>query len=186
LTLAAIALLLMALPDAAPPAVPTALVTFADGNTLPLRNWTLSYDYVSWSRGRSPATGQDAVREAGALWLGKRVVPLDNSVLAIQHGELARETLVDGRPQPIVSSAARVVTVTSADGKTTRSKVEPPHRDLIAPDADSSTMVMARSLDLRGEGITGTRREVCLISYSSLVECGGTPADQVVKVEFQR
>jgi hypothetical protein len=76
--------------------------------------------------------------------------------------------------------------VTSAGGKAVRAKVEPPHRDLLAPGADKATMVMARSLDLRGEGITGTRREVCLLSYSSLVECGGTPADQVVKVEFQR
>lgn len=164
----------------------TALVTFADGNTLPLRNWTLSYDYVSWARGRSPATGVEGAREASALWLGKRVVPVEDAILSIQHGELARETLVDGRPQPVLSSAAREVTVTTAEGKAMKAKVEPPHRDLLAPEADKSTMVMARSLDLRGEGITGTRREVCLLSYSSLVECGGTPADQVVKVEFQR
>jgi hypothetical protein len=25
-----------------------------------------------------------------------------------------------------------------------------------------------------------------VLSYSTLVECGGTPADQVVKVQFQR
>jgi hypothetical protein len=166
--------------------VTTALVTFADGNTLPLRNWSLSYDYVSWTRGRSPATGQDAATEARALWLGKRAVALDDAVLLIASGELARETLVDGRPQAIVSSAAREVTVTGPDGKATKAKVEPPHRDLLAPSADKATMIMARSLDLRGEGITGTRREVCLLSYSSLVECGGTPADQVIKVEFHR
>jgi hypothetical protein len=173
-------------PDAAEPAVRTALVTFADGNTLPLRNWTLSYDYLSWPRGRSPASGIQTVREASDLWLGKRVVPMADALLAIEHGELRRETLVDGRPQPILSSAAREVTVSMADGKTIKAKVEPPHRDLLAPGADKSTMVMARSLDLRGEGITGTRREVCVLSYSSLVECGGSPADQVVKVQFQR
>ena len=182
-----LALLLMAAPagDAAA-AVPTALVTFADGNTLPLRNWTLSYDYVTWTKGRSPATGQDATREADALWLGKRAFPLDEAVLVITHGEMARETLVDGRPQPIVSSAAREVTVMTGEGKASKAKVEPPHRELLAPSADKALMVMARSLDLRGEGITGTAREVCLLSYSSLVECGGTPADQVVKVEFHR
>lgn len=49
----------------ADPAIRTALVTFADGNTLPLRNWTLSYDYVSWTRGQSPASGIQAGREAG-------------------------------------------------------------------------------------------------------------------------
>jgi hypothetical protein len=126
-----------------------------------------------------------AGREASALWLGKRTVPVEDAVLVIAHGEVRRETLVDGRPQPILSSAAREVTVTTAAGKSTRAKVEPPHRDLLAPDADKSTMVMARSLDLRGEGLTGTRREVCVLSYSSLVECGGAPADQVVKVQFQ-
>ena len=187
--LAALAIVLMgasAAPATPEPAVRIALVTFADGNTLPLRNWTLSYDYVSWPRGRSPSSGAQNAREAGALWLGKRVVPIEEAVLSVQHGELARETLVDGRPQPILSSAAREVAITTPDGKTLKAKVEPPHRDLLAPGADKSTMVLARSLDIRGEGITGTRREVCVLSYTSLVECGGTPADQVVKIEFQR
>ena len=166
-------------------AVPTALVTFADGNTLPLRNWKLSYDYVSWARGRSPASGVQAATESGHLWLGKRVVPMTGAVLSIQHGEVSRETLVGGRPQPILSSAAREVTITTADGKTVKAKVEPPHRALVAPGLHKDAMLMARSLDLRGEGITGTRREVCLLSFSTLVECGGSPSDQVVKVEFQ-
>jgi hypothetical protein len=55
---------------------------------------------------------------ADELWLGKRVVPLQGAVLAVEHGEIRRETLVDGRPQPILSSAARGVTVTTADGRT--------------------------------------------------------------------
>jgi hypothetical protein len=183
----AVALMMLAAVASAQDAatVRTALVTFADGNTLPLRNWTLSYDYVSWGRGRSPASGAQSGREADVLWLGKRAIALKDSVLTIGHGEVRRETLVDGRPQPIVSSAAREVVITSADGKTVKAKVEPPHRDLLVPGADKGTMVMARSLDLRGEGITGTRREVCLLSFSSLVECGGSPADQVVKVEFE-
>jgi hypothetical protein len=174
------------LPAEPDPAIRTALVTFADGNTLPLRNWTLSYDYLSWTRGSSPATGIQARRESDALWIGKRVVPMGSARLDVRHGELRRETLVGGRPQPVVSSAAREITVTLADGKAIQAKVEPPHRDLLAPDAGKSTMVLARSLDLRGDGITGTRREVCLLSYTSLVECGGDPADKVVKVEFHR
>lgn len=184
--LAMVGLAAGAAPAAHEPAGRTALVTFADGNTLPLRDWTLTYDYVSWARGASPASGIQAVRAASALWLGKRVIPIGDAVLSVQHGEVARETLVDGRPQPILSSAAREVRVTTADGKTVTAKVEPPHRDLLAPAADKSTMVMARSLDLGGEGITGTHREVCVLSYSSLVECGGAPADQVIRIEFQR
>lgn len=166
-------------------AVRTALVTFADGHTLPLRKWTLSYDYVTWGKGRSPASGVSARREADQLWLGKRALALQGAVLTIQHGDVRRETLVDGRPQPIVSSAARDITVTTADGKTAKAKVEPPHRDLLLAGADKAAMILARSLDLRGEGITGGRREVCLLSFSSLVECGGSAADQVVKVEFE-
>jgi hypothetical protein len=172
-------------PEAPEPPMRTALVTFADGNTLPLRNWTLSYDYLSWQRGQSPASGVPATKEAGDLWLAKRAVPMDGALLAIEYAEVRRETLVGGRPQPILSSAARAVTVTTADGKTVKAKVEPPHRDLLAPGADKGTLLMARSLDLRGEGITGTRREVCVLSFSVLVECGGNPADQVVKVQFQ-
>jgi hypothetical protein len=63
--------------------------------------------------------------------------------------------------------------------------VAPPHRDLLAPGVGKSTLGMARSLDLRGEGLMGTRREVSQPSFSSLVECGGTPGDQVDKVRFQ-
>lgn len=174
-------------PPAGEPAadVRTALVTFADGSTLPLRNWTLSYDYVSWERGRSPASATPARRDSDQLWLARRAVPLAGADLSIQHAEVSREVLVGGRPQPILSSAAREVTVKGADGKTVKLKVEPPHHDLLAPGRGKNTMVMARSLDLRGEGITGTRREVCLVSFTSLVECGGAPADQVVKVEFE-
>lgn len=162
----------------------TALVHFADGNTLPLRNWTLSYAYVTWAQGRSPATGTPAERPARELWLGKRVLSLAGAQMAVEYAELRRETLVDGRPQPVLSSAARGVTVTAAAGRAVKAKVEPPHRDLLAPGADKSVNVLARSLDLRGDGVTGTRREVCLLSYTSLVDCGATPADQVVKVEF--
>ena len=63
------------------PSIRTALVTFADGNTLPLRNWTLSYDYVSWARGRSPGSGLQSGRDASHLWLGKRAVPMEDAVL---------------------------------------------------------------------------------------------------------
>ena len=162
----------------------TALVHFADGNTLPLRNWALAYGYVTWSKGQSPAAALAAERPASDLWLGKRVLSLADAQLAVEYADLRRETLVDGRPQTVLSSAAREVTVTAADGKAVKVKVEPPHRDLLLPGADKTVNVLARSLDLRGDGITGTRREVCVLSYSTLVDCGSSPADQVVKVEF--
>ena len=177
----AIALLPAPADEAAPR---TALVHFADGSTVPLRNWTLSYEYLTWNKGESPARGQSAHREGVDLWIGRRALPLPGAVLTIGYAEVRRETLVDGRPQPVVSSAAREVTV--ARGPDTGTfKVEPPDRVFLAGGAPKSANLIARSVDLRGEGITGTRREVCLLSYSTLVDCGGSPADQVVKVEFR-
>lgn len=177
---------LAAAQQAAEPAPPrTALVHFADGNTLPLREWTLAYGYVSWHKGQSPALAATAERASDDLWLGKRSLPLLGTDLEVEYGELRRETLVDGRPQSIVSSAAREVTLTGADGKANKVKVEPPARELLLPGADKTTNVIARSLDLRGVGITGTRREVCVLSYSTLVDCGSSPADQVVRIEFR-
>jgi hypothetical protein len=184
----AAALVVLAAPDApAPveaPATRTALVHFADGNTLPLRNWTVSYEYVTWEKGRSPANGLIARRESSDLWIGRRAFPLaPGAVVAIEYRELRRETLVDGRPQSVISSAARAVTF-SAGGRSASSKVEPPDRLFLVTGAPKSLNLLARSVDLRGDGITGTRREVCLLSYTSLVDCGASPAEQVVKVEF--
>ena len=170
-------------PAAEPAATRTALVHFADGNTLPLRNWTLSYEYMTWEKGRSPATAASGRREGADLWIGRRALPMAGAVVTIAYAEVRRETLVDGRPQPILSSAAREVTV-AAGGDSQKIKLEPPDRLFLAGGAPKSTNLIPRSVDLRGEGITGTRREVCLLSYSTLVDCGSSPADQVVKVEF--
>ena len=170
-------------PAAEPAATRTALVHFADGNTLPLRNWKLSYEFVTWDKNRNAATGLSARTEADDLWIGKRAFPMSGAVLQVAYAEVRRETLVDGRPQPIVSSAAREVTV-SAGGDTGKFKVEPPDRLFLGGGAPKSANLIVRSVDLRGEGITGTRREVCVLSYSTLVDCGSSPADQVVKVEF--
>ena len=188
-TILAAAVLALAVQDAgASPAedapTRTALVHFADGNTLPLRNWTLSYEYVTWEKGRSPASGLSGRRKSSDLWIGRRAYPLAGAILAIEYRELRRETLVDGRPQSIVSSAARELTLTAGERRVAESKVEPPDRLFLVTGAPKSLNVIARSVDLRGDGITGTSREVCLLSFSSLVDCGSSPADQVVKVEF--
>ena len=177
------ALALQAPADAPAGATRTALVHFADGSTLPLRNWTLSYEYLTWNKGQSPAMGQSAQREADDLWIGRRAFPMAGATLQIGYAEVRRETLVDGRPQPIVSNAAREITVT-AGADSAKLKVEPPDRIFLAGGAPKSVNLIPRSVDLRGEGITGTRREVCLLSYSTLVDCGSSPADQVVKVEL--
>ena len=54
----------------------------------------------------------------------------------------------------------------------------------MAPGIDKKLMVTARSLDLRGESLTGTKMDFCLASYTVLVECGESPEHQVVQIEF--
>src|SRR5713226_4058226 len=46
----------------------TILVHFADGSSLPLRSWSLSYEYSAWRRGESPALGTIARKEAKEIW----------------------------------------------------------------------------------------------------------------------
>ena len=50
----------------------SAIVTLADGTSVPLRPWTFSYEYVAYPKGTSPALAPVARREARALWAGKR------------------------------------------------------------------------------------------------------------------
>lgn len=168
------------------PAQGTVLVTFADGSTVPLRSWMLSYDYVVWRKGDSPLRATASQKETTDFLMGKRALSTLGSRLEIVHGDLRRETLVDGRPQDIVSSAAREVVLTAEGGKPVRAKIEPPHRELLSPGLDKAMFLQVRSLDLTGQTVTGAKRTLCLISYSTLVECAQGPADQVVKVEFQR
>jgi hypothetical protein len=51
---------------------------------------------------------------------------------------------------------------------------------------EKGTTLMARTLDLVGETITGTKKDLCVVSYTAVVECGGNAADRVVKIEFQK
>jgi hypothetical protein len=79
----------------------------------------------------------------------------------------------------------RELTLAGADGRKTTFKVEAPARELLVESLEKGTTLMARTLDVLGETVTGTRKDFCLVSYTAVVECGGTAADRVVKVEFQ-
>jgi hypothetical protein len=59
-----------------------------------------------------------------------------------------------------------------------------PHADLLVPEGRKGLLVIPRSLDLRGTTLGGTNRQFCLLSYSTLVSCGGEDSDRVVRVEF--
>ena len=107
------------LAEPADPAIRTALVTFADGNTLPLRNWTLSYDYISWPRGQSPPPGSRPAARPASSWLGQArgAGRRTRSWPSSTASSTARPWSTAG-PQRIVSSAAREVTVATPGGKT--------------------------------------------------------------------
>jgi hypothetical protein len=184
---AALAALAAAAPAGAQEAAPrTAMVTFADGSTLPLRAWSLAYDYLTWPVGGTQLNATTHNKPAVEIWVGKRAFPAAGLKLAVTFRDLRREVLVDGRPQDVVAQIPVELSLTTADGKTSKVKVAPPERDLLAPGLDKKTLLLARSLDLSGETVTGGKRTLCLLSFSTLVDCGSSPSDVVAKVEFSR
>jgi hypothetical protein len=161
----------------------TILVHFADGSSLPLRSWSLSYEYSAWRRGESPALATTARKEAREIWAGKRAIPVAGLTLEIQYSQLERGQEVEGEIRPVVVAVVKSLSITAADGKRTVLKPDPPHRDLIAPGPEG-TMAQARALDLRGETLTGTKRDLCLLSYTALVQCLSEADQRVVKIQF--
>lgn len=162
----------------APPAADrgTVIVTLADGSTVPLRGWTFSYEYALYGKEVSPMVAPTARHNSGDLYLGKRVVP------AAGLG-----TVDIGYQQMGTFAVARTLTLKGPDGKTEKEKkIEAPHQDLVASDRPKGRQVLVRTLDLRGETVTGTKKDFCVLSYTSVVQCGTTLEDRVVKLQFQR
>jgi hypothetical protein len=164
---------------------PPVVVRFADGNTVPLREWSLSYEYFTWPERGSQTDGTAVRRTAPDLWIGHKAIPLGGATLQIEYVATERERDVDGETRRVNVPQARAMKLVR-DGKTTQLKVEAPHRDLLAPDGDKKQVVSARSLDLRGESLTGTKMDFCVVTYTVLVECGERPEHQVVQIEFPR
>lgn len=146
------------------------IVHLGDGSSLPLNSWTLSYEYLAWPQGTTQEQATASRREARELWVGKRRLPASALTMEIVYKKAA----------PTVER----LSLKPALGRPSAMKAEAPHRELLAPTADGKTTIVPRSLDIRGTTMTGTRRELCLVPYSVFVQCGGDPADQVVKVEF--
>lgn len=159
------------------------VVHLADGTSVPLRDWSLSYEYMTWPAGGSQASGTTARREAHTLWIGKKQIETAGRVLALEHRMIPSDPGegFSGPPEIPVVSALRLF---SPDGKREDIKLEAPHRDLLLPGGAKSVVVLARSLDLHGVTLTGTRRELCVASYTRLIECGVQRDGRVVKVEF--
>jgi hypothetical protein len=163
-----------------------AVAYMADGTSVPLRSWSLSYEYLAWPKGGSQAFASPARRDGRELWFGRKSFPAPGTTMELQFVDTEREREVDGEVRTVRIPRVTAVSLTTGDGKATRLEPEPPDRRFLMPEADKNLLVQARSLDLRGETITGTRRDLCVITFTVLVECGTSPQNQVVKVEFHQ
>jgi hypothetical protein len=164
----------------------TVVVTTEDGSTVPLHNWSLSYEYGLAKAGTSPLFAPTARKAAWELYVAKKAVPTTGQVLTITYSETMRSTESDTGVRTEKIKTPKELTLTGADGRKTTFKVEPPARELLVESLEKGTTLMARTLDVVGETVTGTKKDFCLVSYTAVVECGGTAADRVVKVEFPR
>ncbi len=174
---------LMALLVPAPAAAlesPAIQVHLADGTSLLLLSWTFSYEYEIRPRGEAATLGSTARRDAKDLWTGRKTLPLGSQTIELQYADQTR--VVDGQLAKV--PIARGFVLVSGDGKRNTVKAEPPHQDLLAPEA-AGRLVQARAMDLRGQTIGGTRREFCLLSYTALVECPVAADQRVVRIKLQ-
>jgi hypothetical protein len=144
-------------------------VTMGDGSTVLLRSWQLVYDVQTWPKGQPPTLAGSQSVTAAELWSGKKRHPLAGQVL---------------EPVTGVGGFTREVKLQPAGGKLQAVRLEQPARELLTPDLDKDVMSMARSVDLVGETLTGTRRSFCLLSFTALVTCPTEPENRVAKVEF--
>jgi len=182
-------LLASALPLRADAPVPqgTIAVTLGDGSTLTLRNWTLSYEYAIFRANQSPLEAPRARKEGAVVLVGKKELKTEGQVLSFNYQPVPR-ALIDAGTATEADRFKRPleIVLSKPGGKPTVYKIEPPNKDLLNDDPPPGTSVTARTLDLRGETVTGSKRDFCLISYTAAVECGGSAADAVVKIEFQQ
>ena len=161
-------------------------MTLDDGTTVPLRNWTLSYEYGMAKSGVSPLFAPTARKTTSELYVGKKALPTAGQTLSIAYTESMRSTESDTGVTTERIKIPRELTLAGADGRKTTFKLEPPVRELLVPQLEKGMIVMARTLDVVGETVTGTKKDFCVVSYTAVVECGATAADRVVKVDFRQ
>ena len=164
----------------------TIVVQLADGTTLPMTPWSLSYEYLAWPQGSQPTLASGKRTESQALWLGKKSYSTAGATLEVQYDMVSREQEMEGGATTVRVPVARALTLTGPDGKATTLKPEAPQRDFLTPGAEKTLVVQPRSLDVRGQTLTGTQRDFCLLSYTTLVECNDASGQQVVKIQFPK
>ena len=145
-----------------------ATLQLADGTSVALLEWTLSYDYLSWRKGDRVSNAKAQTQESPALLLGKKSFPLSGETLEMTHREDRDSFRVD-------SMSLRV------EGKL---KIEAPGKELLAPDLGKDFLYQPRSLDISGKTLSGITRSFCIVSFSALVDCGRSETTRVVRIEF--
>lgn len=145
-----------------------ATLHLADGTSVALVEWKLTYDFATWKQKQSISLARSLTHESSLLLLGKKSYSVKGDTLTISHEE-----------------GGDMVRVTSMNLKNGGDlKIEAPTRDAVAPDLEKNMHFQPRSLDVVGKTLSGIERSFCVASFSALVECGSTPTTRVVKIDF--
>jgi hypothetical protein len=145
-----------------------ATLHLADGTTVALVEWKLTYEFATWKPKESISSAKAQVRQNAMLLLGKKSYPVKGDTLSLTH--------VEG------GDTVRVSTMNLK--KAGDLKIEQPAREALIPDLEKSLIYQPRSLDISGKTLSGIERSFCVVSFSTLVECGGTKTTRVVKIDF--
>jgi hypothetical protein len=161
-----------------------AQVFLADGTSLSLSGWSLSYEYQAVPPGASRGLVRPARLEARELWLGKGVVPLVGRTLEIRYKVVEVERSdAEGTGQQ-QAQEAEALALTAPGGKAKQLRLEPPADDRLRGSEAKNAVIYPLGVDLRGTTLTGTARQLCLVSYSAFGECHPADDERVVRIVF--
>lgn len=147
---------------------PLATLHLADGTTVALLDWKLSYDFATWRKNDRISNAKSQTKETTTLLLGKKSYPLKGESLTLTHEE-------DGDSYRVSAMALK------GSGEL---KIEPPDKGAIASDLEKDYLFQPRSLDIMGKTLSGIDRSFCVVSFSALVDCGRTKTTRVVAIDF--
>lgn len=143
-------------------------VHLANGDALPLQGAKLTYEYQVWAKDSPRVLAPFKRWETPAIVIGKDRYPVAGTSVTFDHSQ--------GRVR---------LQISQTDGKQKEiKKLKTPERKVLLPDLDKDMMVQVRSLDIAGQTLTGSRRTFCLVTFTSMVECGSGPEHRVVRIEF--
>ena len=138
-------------------------MTTEDGSTVPLHNWSLSYEYGLAKAGTSPLFAPTARKAAWELYVGKKAYPIAGQTLTIAYSETMRSTESDTGVRTEKVKTPRELTLAGADGSKATSRWRRPRASCWWSRWRRASTVMARTLDVLGETVTGTKKDFCVV-----------------------